>query len=61
MEGMRSDWYDYGTRFFDPALGHFTTQDPLATEIYWVSPYNNVPNNPINRNISHITYIIFGR
>ncbi len=46
---MNLDWYDYGARFYDPALGRFTTQDPLADERYWVSPYNYVQNNPINR------------
>lgn len=34
---------------YDPALGRFTTQDPLADERDWVSPYNFVQNNPINR------------
>ena len=43
------DWYDYGARFYDPALGRFTTQYPLANERFWVSPYNYVQNNLINR------------
>ena len=49
LGGINLDWYDYHLRFYDPALGRFSTQDPLADERYWVSPYNYVQNNPINR------------
>lgn len=49
LGGVNLDHYDYGLRFYDPALARFTTQDPLADERYWVSPYNYVQNNPINR------------
>ena len=39
--------YDYGARHYDPALGRFTTMDPLAEKHYNVSPYAYVLNNPL--------------
>jgi RHS repeat-associated protein len=41
-------WYDYGFRFYDPALGRFTCLDPIADEFAHVSPYNYAENRPIN-------------
>jgi RHS repeat-associated protein len=41
--------YDYGARYYDPAVGRWTTPDPLADSYDDVSPYNYVLNGPINR------------
>ena len=40
--------YDYGARMYDPALGRFTTVDPMAGEDYTTSPYGYCGNNPTN-------------
>jgi len=42
------DLYDYSARQMDPALGQFTTMDPLAEKYYSVSPYAYCLNNPVN-------------
>jgi hypothetical protein len=36
-------------RIYDPKIGKFLSVDPMAHERSWVSPYNFVQNNPINR------------
>lgn len=41
------NWYDYGARQYDPALGRFTTVDPLTEKHYEMSPYTYCGNNPI--------------
>ncbi len=41
------NWYDYGARQYDAALGRFTTVDPLAEKYYGVSPYAYCGNNPV--------------
>ena len=41
------NWYDYGARMYDAALGKFTTMDPMAKKYYGMSPYTYCTNNPI--------------
>lgn len=41
------DCYDFGARVYDPAVGRFTTPDPLAWDTPEVSPYVYCAANPI--------------
>ncbi len=43
----KSNCYDYGLRFYDPALARFRTQDPRSEKYFSLSPYNYVANNPV--------------
>ena len=49
IEDLNLGLYDYGARMYDPAIGRWISVDPLAEERSWVSPYNFVQNNPLNR------------
>lgn len=40
-------WYDYGARFYDPAVGRFTSVDPLAEQMASWSPFSYTYNNPL--------------
>jgi len=48
IEELELGWYDYGARYYDPAIGRFTGVDPLAADFVWVTPYNYAENRPID-------------
>ena len=43
------NWYDYGARYYDPALGRWHVKDPMQEKRIGLSPYCYTSNNPVNR------------
>ena len=43
------DWYDYGARMYDAALGRWHAVDPMSEKYYSWSPYTYCKNNPVLR------------
>ena len=48
---LNTDWdinlYEYGARWYDPAVGRWTAIDPMSESFYSLSPFNYGLNNPI--------------
>ena len=57
------DWYDYGARMYDAALGRFMKTDRFSEKYVSLSPYQYGANNPVNNidvNGDSITVLNYG-
>ena len=48
QEDLGLQWYDYGFRFYDAAIGRFFSIDPLSESNIIQSPFVYAANNPVN-------------
>lgn len=48
VAGRQLEWYDYGARFYEPAIGRWQTVDPIVEKAKWWNYYTYVLNNPID-------------
>jgi hypothetical protein len=44
---LNLNWYHYGFRVYDPAIGRFPSLDPISDRFPHVSPYNYAENEPV--------------
>ena len=47
-EEIGLDWYYFGARYYDPAIGRWLSVDPQASKYPSLSTYNYCGNNPTN-------------
>jgi len=48
LSDLDVNWHYYGFRVYDPAIGRFTSVDPIAEKFAFVSGFNYAENKPIN-------------
>ena len=48
LDASGLDLYDFGARYYNPALPRWLMMDPLAEKYYYLSPYAYCDNNPLS-------------